>query len=271
MGKKGVRRGGLGLALVLGCLGGCQFLPRPAPSPEPATAETVGGVKIGPREKADLQFVQGDLLRNKGQVAPALAAYTEAVQLDPSRADAALRAAALLDQQGKFAEAAEFYRKAQAAQPNNPAVACNLGYSLYLQRRYGEAEAALRQALALQPDHARAHNNLGLVLAAGGRPDEALAEFRRAGCGEADAHYNLGFALTLQRPAWPEARAQYKQAVAADGGSPAARKGLQELDALRARAEKLSASPPAAPGRQTAAAAAEQPAAPAAAGGGRPE
>src|SRR5262249_39428877 len=158
----------------------------------------------------------------------ALAAYQEALRRDPSRGDAALRAAALLDQQGKFAESEECYRKAEAARPGSADVACNRGYSLYVQQRWDEAEAALRQALARQPDHRRAHNNLGLVLARTGRAEEALGEFRKAGLDEADARVNLAFALTLQQ-AWPQARAEYARALTADPSSAPAKRGLEEL------------------------------------------
>jgi Tfp pilus assembly protein PilF len=189
------------------------------------------------RQAADVQVAMGRSLESQGEPARALAAYQEALKRDPSRADAALRIAAALDHQGKFTESAEYYRKAEAAQPNSADVACNHGYSLYLQQRWPEAEAALRQALARQPDHRRAHNNLGLVLARAGRPDEALAEFRKAGLDEADARANLAFARTLEKDLI-EARAQYERALTADPSSPTAKKGLQELRAVQARADQ---------------------------------
>jgi tetratricopeptide (TPR) repeat protein len=165
----------------------------------------------------------------------ALNAYLEALKQNPDRADASLRVAALLDQQGKFQEAQEYYRRVQIAQPQDPDLHCNLGYSLYLQNRWPEAEATLRQAIALNPDHQRARINLGLVLVRLGRGEEALAEFRKAGCSQTEAHLNLAFGLTLDNR-WAEARGLYEQVLAADPSSASARRGLQELNGLQARA-----------------------------------
>jgi tetratricopeptide (TPR) repeat protein len=89
---------------------------------------------------------------------------------------------------------------------------------------------------ALAPDHARAHNNLGLVLAHSGRTEDALAQFHKAGCNEADARANLAFAWTLEGRL-PDARQQYKSALAADPSSAATRKEIKELDTVVSRLE----------------------------------
>jgi Tfp pilus assembly protein PilF len=227
---------GLVLALALGCMGGCMNAPM-------LPAQLVGGERTREaRQTADVQVAMGRALEKQGDAPRALTAYQDALKHDPSRGDAALGAARLLDQQAKFAESEEYYRKAEAAEPGSAKVACNHGYSLYLQQRWADAEAALRQALARQPDLRQAHNTLGLVLARTGRADEALAEFRQAGVSEADARVNLAFALTLQE-SWPEARAQYEQALGADPSSTPAKRGLEELKTLMTRLEQ-----PAVPG-----------------------
>src|SRR5207249_10438430 len=87
---------------------------------------------------------------------------------------------------------------------------------------------------------------LGLLLGRTGRDDDALAEFRKAGCTEADARVNLAFALSLERR-WPEARGQYRQALAADASSAPARKGLKELEAAMAKAPLHEPATPPAP------------------------
>ena len=73
------------------------------------------------------------------------------------------------------------------------------------------------------------------MLARTGRRPEAIAEFHRAGCNAADAHVNVGIALTLEK-SWPEARAEYEKALALDRSSAAAKKGLQDLETVMARA-----------------------------------
>jgi hypothetical protein len=101
-----------------------------------------------------------------------------------------------------------------------------------------------------------------LVLAHTGHAEEALREFRIAGCGEADAHSNLAFALSLENHP-QEARAQYELALAADPTSASVKKRLQELTVIQAKAESVDTgtanlgAPSALPGNH---AAAEEPA-----------
>jgi Tfp pilus assembly protein PilF len=223
-----------GLCLVCGCL---QLDQRPGTTiVEPPTALTgESSPKLTPAQKADVQIAYGRTLEKRGALDQAQAIYLDALQHDPSRADACARLAVLSDQQGKFEESSKWHQKALAAQPSNADFLCNQGYSFYLQGHLAEGEANLRQCLSLAPDHARAHNNLGLILGRTGRRDEALAEFRRAGCNEAEALSNLAYALTLERQL-PEARMCYERAAAMDSSptSPA-RKGLAELDALSSK------------------------------------
>ncbi len=217
-------------------LAGCQQAPLRPQGPALALGGTGEGPKLTARQAADVQVALARSLELRGEGEQAMAIYREALRRDPSRADAYLRLAILCDQHGKFDESAGLYRKALAAQPGNAEIYCDMGYSLSLQRRWAEAEMNLRQAVALAPNHRRAHNNLGLVLGHGGRLDEALAEFRKGGCDDAEAHVNLAFVLTLER-CWPEARSQYEQALALQPASAAARKGLEELEALMAKGD----------------------------------
>src|SRR5262245_59980274 len=248
-------------ALGLGLLAGCQLTSqsqvdgrgRPAcpESPQP---------HLSAAQVADLRLAFARTLEKRGDLAEAEAAYTEALNQDPSRNDTRLRLAVLSDRQAQFQKSEPLYREALTAEADNPDLHCSRGYSLYLQGRWEEAEQSLRRAVALRPDHARAHNNLGLVLSRTDRPDEALKEFQRAGCEPADAHANLAYGLTLAGD-WPEARRHYQAALALDPKSPHARKGLQNLNALikkagsdvRLVAGKEAGGPPAAAGQRPAA------------------
>jgi Tfp pilus assembly protein PilF len=230
------------------CSAGCKH--------DQAVPNTFGGTAaedrpgpVTPQMKADYRFSQGKVLELRGDREAALAAYQEAVKQDPSRWDAYQRLAILHDLQGKFRESEELYRKALAAKPGNADVYNSMGYSYYLQQRWAEAEVALRQALAIQPEHRKAHNNLGKVLARNYRPEEALVEFRRGGCSEADAHINLAFHLTLEN-CWDDARKHYERALTVEPSSGVARKGLDELNKVAARADKGPGSLP--PGSLTA-------------------
>lgn len=192
---------------------------------------------------ADMQVAMGRLFERKGDIDTATAAYQAAIRHDPNRADALLRLGVLYDRQGRFAESAGFYRTALEKSPGNADIFCCAGYSHYLQGHWQEAEMNLRQALAIDGGHRRAHNNLGLLLACTNRPDEALNEFRLAGCTQADAQANLGFALALDGHL-PEAQACYQQALRANPRSSAAQTGLQKLERLLAKQGPGSDSAP---------------------------
>lgn len=127
----------------------------------------------------------GAVLLQMGQVEGALAWLERAVELDPAWGDAQLHRATALFMAGRLDEAVAGYRRALSLPTLTvPHVAHqNLGYALYALKRYREAEESLRFALSLeaqQPQMAATYVNLGLVLAAEGRKDEAKAAFRRA-------------------------------------------------------------------------------------------
>jgi Tfp pilus assembly protein PilF len=239
MGVLNLRGGAAVLTISAALVSGCASLPKTAPAapPKPAPARAEPAVKVGPRQAAEIKVEFAHMMEKQGDAGAAMNAYLDAHKQDPANLDALLGIARLLDADGHFAESMDYYKKAEKARPSDTKVACNYGYSLYLQGRYGEAEAALRQSLARQPDNAWAHNNLGLVLARTGRPADALTEFHRAGCNDADARINLAFALTLQK-SWVEARTQYDKALRLDPSSAAARKGLQDLDMVLAKAAR---------------------------------
>ncbi len=227
------RHGWLPLALALALQGGCQLHKPGIPGLRPSGGAT--STSLSASQVADIYVGIGQSLEKRGESGQAITAYAEALEKDPKRVDAYIRLGVLADGLGKFPDALQWYRKALNLQPNNPNIYCDLGYSLYLQGQWAAAESNLRNALALAPDHQRAHNNLGLVLARAGRADEALVEFRKGGCSRAGAQGNLAFALSL-KGSWPEAREHYELALKEDPSSVPARKGLQQVDALIAKA-----------------------------------
>ena len=111
----------------------------------------------------------GNILRDMGRFDEALAAYDQAIALDPSCADA----------HG------------------------NRGAALHELERPGEALPSIEKALLLRPDHAPSYNNQGLVLGALWRFEEALASYdcaMRLDPGYADAAWNKALlALLLGR------------------------------------------------------------------------
>ncbi|HUN45033.1 MAG TPA: tetratricopeptide repeat protein [Stellaceae bacterium] len=173
--------------------------------------------------------------RLAGDFQSALAAYNQALAIDPDYvdayrdcADAARESAAAARRGGnaaaaerldglaahyliglghaharadRLAEADRAYREALPFAPENAELLNALGVLAHNASREFDAEALLRRAIAANPAVARYHNNLGAVLMAQVRIDEAAVCFRRAlqlDPGLEDARANLEERLLLQ-------------------------------------------------------------------------
>ncbi len=224
-----------GFASLAGCQlfnsSGTQTAKTPSPPAEKSPILTT-------KQKADMQYEIGRNLERTGDAEHAAVAYHEALKLDPSRGDAALRLAMFCDRHGRFKDSAELYQKALAvaSKEASPAIFCAMGHSLSLQRRWSESEAMFKQVIALSPGHSGAHNNLGLVLAHKGDVNGAMSEFRQAGLLPADAHSNLALVMSMEGRV-DLARQHYALALQADPSATHARQGLQQLDRLLAKGD----------------------------------
>ena len=130
----------------------------------------------------------------------ALAAYQQALALDPTCAKAHCNLAAVHHVAGRHAEAIAAGEAATALQPDFVLAHCNLAAGYHLTGRYTEAIAACEAALAVQPDFALAHCNLGVSYHSTGRYAEARAAFGAAIALQPDfalAHFNLALALLV--------------------------------------------------------------------------
>ena len=191
--------------------------------------------------------------RRQGKLDEAIACYRKAIELDPKYACAHNNLGNALSDQGKLDEAIACYRKAIELDPKYASAHYNLGNALDDQGKLDEAIACYRKAIELDPKYADAHNNLGNALHEQGKLDEAIAclpqghrtrpEIRQgplqprhrpaATRGSwtrpspayrkaieldpkyAEAHNNLGIALTSQRKL-DEAIACYRKAIELD-------------------------------------------------------
>lgn len=117
--------------------------------------------------------------------------------------DAGLQAA----RRGDFAAAIAAYDQALALNPDNPRILNWKGYALFRSQAFAEAIASLERATALAPDVAEIHYNLALALWKGGRRDDAVKALRRAY--EADASFR---AVAARDPQSRELRAALKPA-----------------------------------------------------------
>ncbi|HEX3729332.1 MAG TPA: tetratricopeptide repeat protein [Opitutaceae bacterium] len=183
---------------------------------------------------------QGRELRGQGRAEEAIAAFREALALEPNLAEAhhqlgnalkalrryaeavpCLRSAALLAPEnaavwlnlgvaclelGWAEEAVARFRRAVELEPFRPDARNVLGHALLVQGRCAEARRQLEEALRLRPGYAAAHDNLGRVLKAQGRATEAIAHHRAAieAQPKAEIHSNLLFSLNFPAELDPE-------------------------------------------------------------------
>ena len=155
------------LMFMLACAGllpACGHLPGPASqgshvAPAQAriddsrTTRTAAFCKLGKR------------LQVLGDARAALAAYREALLLEPDSADARNGAAVLHAQLGQL-ETARSMLQALAQEAPTARTYNNLGYVLYLQGEYAQAASVLRQSLLLDNGQQPARANLELAIAA---------------------------------------------------------------------------------------------------------
>jgi Flp pilus assembly protein TadD len=131
-------------------------------------------------ETADALNNLGNIQREAGQLAPALATYDRALTLQPRHVAARNGRALALQGLGRVEEAEHELAAALAIAPDAATTHSNLG-NLYFRR--DEIEPARDQYLAavgLDPDHADAHNNLGSAYFRLGERDLAEREYRTA-------------------------------------------------------------------------------------------
>jgi Flp pilus assembly protein TadD len=170
----------------------------------------------------------------------ALAAYRQAVMLQPGSAVAHHNLGNALRDGGRLVEAVAEFRQALALKPDLMESHISLGNALARLGQLEEAVAVYRRATALKPSSAQAYSNLGCLLRAQGQLDAAMAAFRQAVALKpdlAEAHYNLGNGL-YDQGLLEQASAAYRQALALRPGIAGAWNNLgnclRDLDDLDA-------------------------------------
>jgi tetratricopeptide (TPR) repeat protein len=120
-------------------------------------------------------------LSKKKQLDEAVAAYREAVALDPLYFEAWNDLALELQTAGKTDEAEQVFRRLMQSNPEHVLVFTNLANLLSSQKRYAEAEAVARQAMKLHDYSFKANLVLGTVLINEGKwSDEAKTKLQYA-------------------------------------------------------------------------------------------
>lgn len=120
---------------------------------------------------------QGHAFRDAGVYDRALAAYGQAIQLDPNNPLAYYGQAKIYWEQKRYKEALQAYDQIIRQQPDDPFFYALKGNALYELGRYVEALTAYNQALALKQDNASWHARRASILHALQRPVEALHSY----------------------------------------------------------------------------------------------
>ena len=137
--------------------------------------------KVAPTATAQDCFDRGTELEEADPQA-ALAAYAEAIAIDPKLVDAHVNRGLLLHEAGRFEEAEQAYRTAIAACGDEPLLLYNLGVLLADMDRKKEAAEVYESALRASPGFADCHYNLALLCEELDMPREAIrhmAQYRR--------------------------------------------------------------------------------------------
>jgi tetratricopeptide (TPR) repeat protein len=123
---------------------------------------------------------EGSLLLNLKRYAEALAAYEQAIRLDPNHAAAYREKGYALSRLKRYAEALAAYEQAIRLDPNDAVAYANKGGVLSNLKLCEEALAAYEQAIRLDPNHESAYTNKGYALQKLGREKEAQQAFEKA-------------------------------------------------------------------------------------------
>ncbi len=136
---------------------------------------------LGVSQRSKGQWMQeGNTLSGLKRYQEALAAYEQAIRLDPNLALAYKGKGNALLGLKRPQEALVAYEQAIHLDPNLALAYRNKGNTLRNLKRYQEALVAYEQAIHLDPNYAPAYNNKGLALEALGKNKEAQQAFERA-------------------------------------------------------------------------------------------
>ncbi|NOU00461.1 MAG: tetratricopeptide repeat protein [Gallionella sp.] len=121
----------------------------------------------------------GNVYKGLGQFDAAIAAFLEAVRLDPAFQAAYSNLGNAYKECGQLDQAITSYLKAIELKPDFPEAYNNLGVVLRIQGKLDEAVASFRKATSLLSNYAEAYGNLGGALQAQGKLTEALSSFQQ--------------------------------------------------------------------------------------------
>jgi tetratricopeptide (TPR) repeat protein len=180
------------------------------------------------KPKAQQLFHRGNKLLAEGSHAEAAALYEQAIEIDPSNAEAQNNLGSALCYLARYDEAEQYFRHSMATKPNYPVPYANLGNLQRIRGQLVAAEASLRHALKLLPKYTDARINLGLTLMFLGRVRDAKACYAKVlRSAPRNVHALHGMAqIALLEGKFDEAESTFKRIVEIDPKMPKAWAGL---------------------------------------------
>ncbi|MBI1921769.1 MAG: tetratricopeptide repeat protein [Geobacter sp.] len=122
---------------------------------------------------------RGTAYRDKGQLDPAIADYTRAIELDPKYAHAYNNRGNAYNDKGQLDPAIADYTRAIELDPKFVTAYNNRGCAYYGRGQYDQAIADHTRAIELDPKYALAHFNRGNAYREKGQLDQAIADYTR--------------------------------------------------------------------------------------------
>lgn len=153
---------------------------------------------------------------SRGDLEKAIAAYEQALEMDPGTVEVAVPLARLLALEGRMIEAVKLAERAVERAPENAQAWAVLGMVYDWHGGVDEALEACQRAVELDPDCADAHGYLAEAYADAGRWADARESAKTAvelDSGSVDVQRNYGYVMELQGQ-YREALRGYEEALA---------------------------------------------------------
>jgi tetratricopeptide (TPR) repeat protein len=146
---------------------------------ESALAAYDEALRLDPTQ-SEAHFQRAVILQGQASFEEALAAYRRSLELEPRSTTAAARVARMQRVTGDYEGAMATVERALAVVPGSPELLYTRGQILFHGGEVEAAEAAFRGALDRNPDHGGAHHDLARLLMRTGREDEGRRHERTA-------------------------------------------------------------------------------------------
>ncbi|MEG4146114.1 tetratricopeptide repeat protein [Microcoleus sp. Pol12B5] len=123
---------------------------------------------------------QGDACFFENRYQDAIAAYDQALQIQPDLADTWNNRGVVLTRMQRYPEAIASYEQATTIRPNYPDAWNNRGVVLLELQKYQEAIGCYEQAIQAKPDYADAWNNRGVAFSKMQEYEQAVISYNQA-------------------------------------------------------------------------------------------